>query len=191
MHAAGRYQPDEMAGAAGSPQAFDQALQRGRVGDFAACDRVVDAGQILHHQPARADIEMADLGIAHLSRRQADVLSRRAQEGVRTIRPQAIERGRARLPDGVVGGIVAPAPAVEYDRITGRRFCISTLPVLHRCPRASIRRLVWDRGCIVNRWRGRGSLAVPMTVTRLRRACLSCHSAANSARAAGQPCGRT
>ena len=75
MHAAGRCQPDEMAGAAGSPHAFDQALQRGRVGDLAARDRVVDAGQILHHQPARADVEMADLGIAHLSRRQADVLA--------------------------------------------------------------------------------------------------------------------
>ena len=138
MHAAGRCQPDEMAGAAGSPHAFDQALQRGRVGDLAARDRVVDARQILHHQPARADVEMADLGIAHLSRRQADVLSRRAQEGVRTARPQAIERGRARLPDGVVGGIVAPAPAVEYDQhhrttlLHLNASCASPTPRVHR-----------------------------------------------------------
>src|SRR4029450_1243859 len=59
---------------------------------------------------------MADLGISHLSRGQAHVLSGGVQESVRTARPQAVERGRARLPDGVVGGIVAPAPAVEYDQ---------------------------------------------------------------------------
>ncbi len=116
MHASGRYQPDEMAGAAGSPHAFDHALQRGGTVDLAAGDRLVDAGQILHHQPARADVEMADLGISHLSRGQADVLSGGVQESVRTARPQAVERGRARLPDGVVGNIVAPAPAVEHDQ---------------------------------------------------------------------------
>ena len=83
--------------------------------------------------------------------------ARGAQEGVRTARPQPVEGGRARLADGVVGRIVAPAPAVEHDQhhrtaplhrnvprvLSRRRSC--------RRHRVLVRRVVWDRGFIVNR----------------------------------------
>ena len=157
MYAARRHQSQEVTGAAGSPQALDQPLQRGRAVDLAAGDRCVDAGQILHHQPARADVEMADLGISHLSRGQADVRSGGVQESVRTARPQAVERGRARLPDGVVGNIVAPAPAVEHDQhhrtapLHRNVPCVSAGAGHAGAHRVLVRRVVWDRGFIVNR----------------------------------------
>ena len=102
-----------MAGAAALPQARDQAGKRRRPLDFAAFDRLGYARQVLHNQTPGADIEMPDLGIAHLPRRQADVLARCVQEGVRTTGPQAVEIGGAGLAHGIVGILVAPAPAVE------------------------------------------------------------------------------
>ena len=60
---------------------------------------VVDAGQILHHQPARADVEMADLGISHLSRGQADVRVRRCA-GKRADSPPTSGRTWACAPAG-------------------------------------------------------------------------------------------
>ncbi len=41
--------------------------------EFAGLDRVVDARELLVHDPTRADVEVTDLGIAHLALRQADV----------------------------------------------------------------------------------------------------------------------
>ena len=102
-----------MAGAAGLPQALDQADQSGRLLDLAVGDRLADARQVLHHDAAGADVEMSDLGIAHLPLRQADIRARRAQEGVRAGVPQAVEGGGARLADGVVGRVLPPAPAVQ------------------------------------------------------------------------------
>src|SRR5262249_59754390 len=84
--------------------------------DIAASDRRVDAGQILQHETAGADVEMSDLGIAHLPRWQADVLARRMQEAVRAGRPQVVEARSPRLADGVIGRLLAPAPTVEYDQ---------------------------------------------------------------------------
>jgi hypothetical protein len=105
-----------MAGAAALPQPFDQAAQRGGAHDLAIGNGRGDARQVLHHQPAGADIEMSDLGVAHLAGRQADVLARRVQEGVRAGRPQAVEAGRAGLADRVVGRLLAPAPTVQHHQ---------------------------------------------------------------------------
>src|SRR4029450_3121384 len=78
--------------------------------------RCIDAGQVLHHETAGAHVEMSDFGIAHLSLRQADIFSRSAQEGVRTARPQTIESGSPGLSNGVVSGLLAPAPTVKHDQ---------------------------------------------------------------------------
>ena len=116
VHAARRNQPDQVAGAAALLQRLDQAGEGRRLLDLAGRDGVADPRQVLHHDAAGADIEMADLGIAHLSRRQADVAAGGAQERVRPGGPQSVERGRLGLPDGVVGGFLAPAPAVQHDQ---------------------------------------------------------------------------
>ena len=113
MHAAGRHQAHQVAGAAVRLEARDQILQRRLLRDLAARDRVADARQVLHHDAAGADVEMADLGIAHLPVRQADVLAGGVQQRVRAERPEPVEIGRARLLDGVVGDVLAPTPAVQ------------------------------------------------------------------------------
>jgi len=75
-----------------------------------------NAGQVLHHQTAGADIEMSDLGIAHLSFRQANILARSSQQGVRAGRPQLVEAGSARLANSVVSRLFAPTPAIKHDQ---------------------------------------------------------------------------
>ena len=51
--------------------------------------------------------------------RQADVLAGRVQQRVRAGRPQPVEIGRARLLDGVVGGVLAPTPTVQNGQHHG------------------------------------------------------------------------
>ena len=119
MHAAGRNKPDQVAGAAAFFQRVDQAGQRRRRLDLARRDGVADARQVLHHHAASADVEVADLGVAHLARRQPDLAAVGAQERVRTAGPQPVECRRPGLADGVVGRVLAPAPAVEHDQHDG------------------------------------------------------------------------
>ena len=119
MHAAGRHQADEVAGAAARLELADQIDQRRRAGDLARRDGVGDAWQVLHDDAAGADVEMADLGVAHLAVRQADVVARGAQERARPRAPQTVEGRRPRLAHGVVGAILAPTPAIENNQHDG------------------------------------------------------------------------
>ena len=113
MHAARRDQAHQVAGAAGLPQALDQADQGRGLLDLAVGDGLADARQVLHHDTAGADVEMSDLGVAHLPLRQADIPARREEEGVGAGVPQTVEGGGARLAHGVVGRVLPPAPAVQ------------------------------------------------------------------------------
>src|SRR5215207_1218285 len=108
MHAAGRHQSHEVAGAAALLQARDEFLQGRLAYDLAACDRVADARKVLPHDAAGAGVEMPDLGVAHLTRWQADVFAGRDQQRIRTGGPESVEIRRARLSDGVVRDLVAP-----------------------------------------------------------------------------------
>src|SRR5919198_6302740 len=116
MHSSRRCQAHEMASTAALPQALDQAREGGGSFDLAAGDRDIDARQVLDHEATGADVEMPDLGIAHLALRQADLGARSPQEGVGTARPQTVESGSAGLSNGVVSGLLAPAPSVKYDQ---------------------------------------------------------------------------
>ena len=93
-----------------------RSVQRRHLLDVAVGDCLADARQILHDHAPGADIEMADLGIAHLAAGQADVVARSAQKAMRSVPPQPVEGRRIGLADGIVGGIVAPTPAVENDQ---------------------------------------------------------------------------
>ena len=66
MDAAGRDQTQQMTGAAGLAQGLDEGVERRDLRQPAALHRIGHARQILHHHPARADVEMTHLGIAHL-----------------------------------------------------------------------------------------------------------------------------
>jgi hypothetical protein len=57
-------------------------LEEGAVGD-----RTVDALKVLIEYAAGADRQMADLGVAHLSRRESDGLTRRGESRVRVLSP--------------------------------------------------------------------------------------------------------
>ena len=112
----------------------DQLDQRRHLLDVAVGDSAADARQILHDDAAGADIEMADLGIAHLAAGQADVVARGAQKAVRPVLPQPVEGRRLGLADGVVGRIVAPTPAVQNDQHDRPPPLHFTNPWLYRRP---------------------------------------------------------
>ena len=57
-----------------------RALEERAVGD-----RGVDPGQVLEDGPAGTQVEVPHLGVAHLSRRQADGILGRAEDGVRPV----------------------------------------------------------------------------------------------------------
>ena len=91
MHAAGRQQAQQMAA---PPDCFSVAMKPFSAGlwpSSPSANRLVDARQVLHHDPAGAEIHVPDFGIAHLAVRQADIQLRGVQEGVRAGRPETIE----------------------------------------------------------------------------------------------------
>jgi hypothetical protein len=75
MHPARRHQSDEVTRAPTPSHRLDQFVECRRAADIATSDGRVDAGQVLHHETAGTDVEMSDLGIAHLPLRQADILT--------------------------------------------------------------------------------------------------------------------
>jgi hypothetical protein len=113
VHAARRHQADQVAGSAARLKRVDQAGQRRVAGQRAVLHRTVDARQVLHHHAAGAQVHVADLGIAHLSLGQADVAAAGLDQGVRVVAQKAVPGGRVRLRDGIVGGLLAVAPAVQ------------------------------------------------------------------------------
>ncbi len=104
------------------PLALSLAMRSTSAGaprDLARRDGVGDARQVLHHHAACADVEVPDLGVAHLAVGQTDVAARRAQEGVRPRAPEAVEGRRPGLQHGVVGALVAPTPPIENNQHDG------------------------------------------------------------------------
>jgi len=55
-------------------------------GEVAVADRFVNAGEVLVNDAARAQIEVSDLGIAHLAPGQPDVFTARTDVAVRVCR---------------------------------------------------------------------------------------------------------
>ena len=80
----------------------------------------VDAHQILEQHPARADRQMADLGVAHLAVRQPHRLTRRSETRVGEGGPEVVEHRRRRQLHGVPRTGRGEAPPVEdherYER---------------------------------------------------------------------------
>ena len=87
----------------------------------------VDAREVLRHDRARAEVEMADLGVAHLALGQADRLALGGELRVRVRLPQPVEHGGVGERDGVPRPVRGEAPSVEDDEGDVHRRAASTI----------------------------------------------------------------
>src|SRR5207248_9561135 len=83
--------------------------------EFSAHDRRVNARDLLVDNPPRADVQVADLGIAHQAVGQAHALARGVNERPGVLLQEFGIAGRPRQRDGVRFALRAIAPAVEDD----------------------------------------------------------------------------
>jgi hypothetical protein len=86
---------------------------------FSVLDHQIDAGDVHVHDAAGADVEMANLAVAHLAFGQADERAAGVNERVGIFAQQAIVGGFARQSDGVGFGFGAVSPAVEDEEDEG------------------------------------------------------------------------
>jgi hypothetical protein len=89
--------------------------QHGMGEELAVLDHQVDPGDVHVHDATGADVEVADLAVAHLAFRQADERSAGMDERVGIFAQKAVIGRLARQSDGVGFGLGAVAPAVEDD----------------------------------------------------------------------------
>src|SRR5207244_10283021 len=106
-----RDEPEQM----DAPPALEHAAQRRVLEERAVGDRAVHTHQVLVEAPPGTDREVADLGVAHLPRRQSDGLAGRVERRVRVGAPQAVEVRRVRQFDRVARPGRGATPAVEDD----------------------------------------------------------------------------
>ena len=78
-------------------------------------DRAVHPLEVLVEDPARADRQMADLGVAHLSCGQPDRFAGGIEHRVRVARPEAVEHRRLGQLDPIPRAWGRAAPPVEDD----------------------------------------------------------------------------
>ncbi len=96
----------------GSPACLEE---RRAVEEAAVGDGGVDPRQILEDRPAGTEVEMTDLGVAHLPRWQADRALRGVQDGVGPVAQQPSPGRHRRGCDGIRGRVPADPEAVEDD----------------------------------------------------------------------------
>jgi len=99
-----------------APAALECGDESGVLEERSVLDRLVHAHQVLVQPPARADRQVADLGVAHLAGRQSGRLTRRVECRVRERPPEAVEDRRVCLRHRVPGAGWRTAPAVEHDQ---------------------------------------------------------------------------
>ena len=114
MHAARPDQADDVQRAVGAP-AFAGSEQRGPGEERTVIDRRIDARQVLEHGPAGPEVQVADLRVAHLARRQPHRVLRRAQHAMRPLGEQSSPRRHGRRGDRVTRTAVADPEPVEHD----------------------------------------------------------------------------
>ena len=85
------------------------------LGDGAVLDGIVDARKLLEHDAAGTDVEVAYLGVAHLTVGKAHVLARSAERGVGILSVQAIKEGRLGSGDGVLAISRSKAATIHDD----------------------------------------------------------------------------
>ena len=83
--------------------------------EVSVLDHEVDAGDVHVNDAAGADVEMADLAVAHLPFGQPHERSAGVDQGVGILAQQAVVSRFARERDGIGFGLGAVTPAVEDD----------------------------------------------------------------------------
>ncbi len=119
VHAAGREQAKHVQDV---PARLGRLARRDQLGgpeEAAVLDGRIDAGQILIDDPAGAQVHVADLGVAHLAIRQADVAAFGVDQGVRRGGQQASPIRQFRLRQRIVGGIFTMTPAIQDQQDDG------------------------------------------------------------------------
>ena len=88
--------------------------------EAAILDRRVHPGQVLVDDAPGANVHVADLGIAHLALRQADVAALGVHQGVRAVGQQPPPVRQVGLGQGIVGRrLLTMAPAVQDQQEHG------------------------------------------------------------------------
>ena len=120
VDAAVRHEPEQVHVSPALLRAPERRDERLVLEEAAVGDRAVDALEVLVEHAARADRQMADLGVAHLPGGQPDGLARRGERRVRVLRPEPVEDRRVGELDRVPRAGRGDAPAVEdherYER---------------------------------------------------------------------------
>ena len=93
----------------------ERRADHGILGERPVGHRIVDPGEVLAHDRAGAEVEVTDLGVAHLALGQPDGPAAGGQLRVRVGRPQRVEHRGAGEVHGVPGPRGGQAPAVEHD----------------------------------------------------------------------------
>lgn len=119
MHAAVGEQAEDVHRLAG-PRGLVDGGADGRVGEeLAIANRLGHSSEVLIHHAPGAQVHVADLGVAHLSVRQADVHAATGDQSVRLSSQQAIVDRLARGVDGIEIRAVAVPEAIENDQYQG------------------------------------------------------------------------
>ncbi len=121
MHAAGRGEAHQVAGAAVALQLGDQLLEVRDPGERAVGDGGVDARHVGDGHAAGAEVHVAHFGVAHLALGQADEAFRGVDQPLRAGRDQPVVVRRAGIEDRIVPGIGAVAPPIEDAEQGGTR----------------------------------------------------------------------
>ena len=88
--------------------------QRGSVGEKVPCaDGAVDPRVFLIHDPAGAEIQVTDLGIAHLLGRESDGGLRGPDQGMGISCPKGIQIRGFSAGNSVIFGFFAVTPSIE------------------------------------------------------------------------------
>ena len=120
MHATRRDEAQEVQGRTRLGHVVHGLHQRRVLLDGAIEDGVVDTAQLLEHNAAGANVEVAHLGVAHLACGKTHILARCAKRSMRIGLPQLVEIGLLGLVDGVVVAAGArPKPSI-ITRSAGR-----------------------------------------------------------------------
>ena len=85
----------------------------------AVTDGLGDAGQILEHHTARADVGVAHLAVAHLPVRQAHIQAGGPEGGMGIFLEELIQAGSAGGADSIADNAVGEAKAIHNDEGSG------------------------------------------------------------------------
>src|SRR5207248_9377951 len=115
VDAAVRDEPEQVQ-ASGVARADTRRQEHIVLGERSVFDRVVDAGQVLADDRAGAQVQMADLGVAHLALGQPDGAAAGGQLRGRVLLPELVEHRSVRLRDGVARPGRREPPTVQHDQ---------------------------------------------------------------------------